>query len=139
MFSWLSNKIDLTKNSKQNTKKPSPEINQPKHVSIFDSISYLSPEGENSSPINTISKPKPKKLRPKSWSKTVRNANQKSITRAANRSYYDVNTTLGLHKERDLTPLTTNKPNTKPINQTKSILKKKITGGNKTKKKCSKS
>jgi hypothetical protein len=139
MFSWLSNKIGLTKNSKQNSKKPSPEINKPKSVSIFDSISYLSPEGENSSPINTIPKQKQKKLRPKSWSKTLRNANQKSITMAANRSRYDVNTTLGLHKQKDLTPLTNIKPNTKPINKTKSILKNKINGGNKTKKKCNKS
>ena len=131
MFSWLSNKIGLSKTIKiPSPTKPKPE---PKLLTIFNSITYLSPEGEKTSPINLEHKPKRKKT--KSWGKNIKNENRKSITRAAARLHNDVTSTLGLHKTKPLTPLVSTKNNSNPIDKTRSILKRKRTdGGNKTKK-----
>tara|TARA_B110000879_G_scaffold121009_1_gene160448 strand:- start:346 stop:780 length:435 start_codon:yes stop_codon:yes gene_type:complete len=131
MFSWLSNKLGLSKIIKT----PSPPKTLPKIVTIFNSITYLSAEGEKTSPIDLEPKPKKRKKNPKSWNKNSRNDNQKSITRAAKRLHNDVHTTLGLHTPKPLTTLVSTKTYSKSTNQTKSILKRKHTdGGNKTKK-----
>jgi hypothetical protein len=128
MFSWLSNKLGLSKKIKT----PSPP--KPKLLTIFNSITYLSPEGEKTSPINLEHKPKRKKT--KSWNKNIKNENRKSMTRAADRLHNDVTSTLGLHKPKPLTQLVSTKNSAKTIDQTRSILKRKRTdGGNKTKKK----
>uniref|UniRef100_A0A6C0J420 Uncharacterized protein n=1 Tax=viral metagenome TaxID=1070528 RepID=A0A6C0J420_9ZZZZ len=129
MFSWLSNKLGLSNKNKP----PSPP--KPKLLTIFNSITYLSPDGEKTSPINLEPKPKKRKKNPKSWNKNARTDNQKSITRAANLLRNDVQTTLGLHTPKPLTTLVSTKTDSKSTNQTKSILKRKRTdGGNKTKK-----
>ena len=131
MFSWLSNKLGLSK-------KPSPPSPppKPKLVTIFDSVSYLSPDGEKNSPIDLEPKSKKRKLHPKSWSKKARVNNQKSIVRAANELHKDVSTTLGLHTPKPLTPIVSIKKGSNS-NGTKSILKKRerqTAGSNKTKK-----
>ena len=132
MFSWLSNKFGFSK-------KPSttpPKQSQPKLVTIFDSVSYLSRDGEKTSPIDLESKPKKRKLNPKSWSKNIKFDNQKSITRASTRLHNDVATTLGLHTPKPLTPIVSIKKGSNSTG-TKSILKKRerqSAGSNKTKK-----
>jgi len=131
MFSWLSNKLGLSKKIK--TPSPPKQVPKPKILTIFNSITYLSPEGEKTSPINLEHKPKRKKT--KSWSKNIKNENRKSMTRAADRLHNDVTSSLGLHKPKPLTPLVSTKNSAKPIDQTRTILKRKRTdGGNKTKK-----
>jgi len=131
MFSWLSNKFGLSK-------KPSPpsKPTEPKLVTIFDSVSYLSPDGEKTSPIDLEPKPKKRKPNPKSWSKKARVDNQKLIVRAANELHKDVSTTLGLHTPKPLTPIVSIKKGSNSTG-TKSILKKRerqSAGCNKTKK-----
>lgn len=131
MFSWLYNKLGLSNKNKP----PSPPKHEhkPKILTIFNSIAYLSPEGEKNSPINLD--PKPKRKKKKSWGKNIKNENRKSMTRAADRLHSDVTSTLGLHKPKPPTPLVSTKNSSKPIDQTRSILKRKRTdGGNKTKK-----
>ena len=133
MFSWLSNKLGLSKKPS-----PPPKPTEPKLVTIFDSVSYLSPDGEKNSPIDLEpkSKKRKRKLNPKSWSKTARVDNQKSIVRAANELRNDVATTLGLHTPKPLTPIVSIKKGSNS-NGTKSILKKRkhqSAGSNKTKK-----
>jgi hypothetical protein len=131
MFSWLSNKLGLSKKPS-----PPPKPTEPKLVTIFDSVSYLSPNGEKTSPIDLEPKPKPKKRNPKSWSKQTRVDNQKSIVRASARLRNDVATTLELHTPKSLTPIVSIKKGSNS-NGTKSILKKRerqTAGSNKTKK-----
>lgn len=131
MFSWLSNKLGLSKKPS-----PPPKPTEPKLVTIFDSVSYLSPDGEKTSPIDLEPKSKKRKLNPKSWSKKARVNNQKSIVRAANELHKDVSTTLGLHTPKPLTPIVSIKKGSNS-NGTKSILKKRerqSAGSNKTKK-----
>ena len=131
MFSWLSNKFGLSKKPS-----PPPKPTEPKLVTIFNSVSYLSPDGEKTSPINMESKPKKQKLNPKSWNKKTRRDNQKSIIRAETRLRHDVITTLGLHKPKPLTPIVSTKTSSNSTG-TKSILKKRerqSAGSNKTKK-----
>lgn len=129
MFSWL---FGLTKKTS-----PPPKPTEPKLVTIFDSVSYFSPDGEKNSPINVDKEPKPKKKEnPKSWSKETRAKNQKSIVRAETRLRNDVITTLGLHKPKPLTPIVSTKTSSNSTG-TKSILKKRerqSAGSNKTKK-----
>ena len=133
MFSWISNKIGLNKKTKSKT--PSPVNSKPKTVSIFNSISYLSSDGEKNSPINLTSKPKKKKKNPKSWSKKTGIENNKSIVRASNRLRNDVHSNLGLYPTKPLTPIAFSKNAPKSLDQTRSILKKsKPRGGKKTKK-----
>ena len=133
MFSWLSNKFSL---SKKTSPPPPPKPAEPKLVTIFDSISYLSPDGEKTSPIDLEPKSKKRKKNPKSWNKNTRNDNQQSITRAANRLHNDITTTLGLHTPKPLTPIVSIKKGSNSTG-TKSILKKRerqSAGSNKTKK-----
>lgn len=59
MFSWLYNKFGLSK-------KQSPPKTPPKLVTIFNTVSRLSPDGEKNSPINLEPKPKKRKRNPKS-------------------------------------------------------------------------
>ena len=132
MFSWLSNKFGFSKK----TSTPPQKQAAPKLVTIFDSVSYLSPDGEKNSPIDFESKPKKRKRNPKSWSKQTRVNNQKSIVRASARLRNDVATTLGLHTPKPLTPIVSIK-NGSNSTGTKSILKKRerqSAGSNKTKK-----
>jgi len=130
MFSWLST---IFGSSKKSPKTPSPPP-PPKFVTIFNTVSHLSPDGEKNSPIDLESKPKKRKKNPKSWNKKARNDNQKSITRAADRLRDDVTTNLGLHTQKPLTPIVSTKRDSKS-NETKSILKRKRSnGGNKTRK-----
>ena len=131
MFSWLSNKLGLSKKPS-----PQPKPAEPKLVTIFDSVSYLSPNGEKTSPIDLEPNPKKRKPNPKSWNKKTRMDNQKSIVRASARLRNDVATNLGLHTPKPLTPIVSIK---KGSNSTgiKSILKKQqrqSAGSNKTKK-----
>jgi hypothetical protein len=131
MFSWLSNKLGLSKKPS-----PPPKPAEPKLVTIFDSVSYLSPNGEKTSPIDLEPNPKKRKPNPKSWNKKTRMDNQKSIVRASARLRNDVATNLGLHTPKPLTPIVSIK---KGSNSTgiKSILKKQqrqSAGSNKTKK-----
>ena len=131
MFSWLSNKLGLSKKPS-----PPPKLTEPKLVTIFDSVSYLSPDGEKTSPIDLEPKTKKRKPNPKSWNKKTRVDNQKSITRAATRLHNDVATNLGLHTPKPLTPIVSIKKGSNSTG-TKSILKKRerqSAGSNKTKK-----
>ena len=131
MFSWLSNKLGLSKKPS-----PPPKLTEPKLVTIFDSVSYLSPDGEKTSPIDLEPKTKKRKPNPKSWNKKTRIDNQKSITRAATRLHNDVATNLGLHTPKPLTPIVSIKKGSNSTG-TKSILKKRerqSAGSNKTKK-----
>jgi hypothetical protein len=57
MFAWLYNKFNLSK--KQSP--PKTPLKTPKIVTIFDSVSYLSPDGEKTSPIDLETKSKQRK------------------------------------------------------------------------------
>ena len=127
MFSWLSNKLGLSKKPS-----PPPKPTEPKLVTIFDSVT----DGEKTYPIVLEPKLKKRKPNPKSWNKKTRRVNQKSIARAANELRKDVYTTLELHEPKPLTPIVSTKTSSNSTG-TKSILKKRehqSAGSNKTKK-----
>ena len=120
MFAWLSNIFDSSKKSQKSPNPPSP----PKCVTIFNTVSYLSLDGENSSPINLETAQKTRNRYPKYWDKTRRGNNQKLIVQAAIREHNDVKSTLGLYPQKLLTQIVSTKHESKPTG-TKSILKRR--------------
>ena len=132
MFTWLSN---IFGSSKKTPKTPSPP--PPKLVTIFNTVSRLSPDGEKNSPINLEPKQKKRKRKPKHWNKHARSDNQKSITRAANILRNNVTETLGLYTPRPSPRIVSKKTGSNSTTGTRSILKtreRQSGGSNKTKK-----
>lgn len=125
--------------SQKTPKTPSPpKSTEPKLVTIFNSVTILSPDGETNSLINADeTKPRQRKRNPKSWSKESRVKNQKSIVRESERLRITNANTLGSHTSKPLTKLVSTKKvsNSNGNKSIKSILKRKSSnGGNKTRK-----
>lgn len=136
MFEWLST---IFGSAKKTPKTPSPpKSTEPKLVTIFNSVTILSPDGETNSLINADeTKPRQRKRNPKSWSKESRVKNQKSIVRESERLRITNANTLGSHTSKPLTKLVSTKKvsNSNGNKSIKSILKRKSSnGGNKTRK-----
>jgi hypothetical protein len=135
MFSWLSTIFGSSKKSPKTPSPPPPPPPPPKLVTIFNTVSRLSPDGEKNSPINLEPKPKKRKRNPKSWKKEAKPDNQKSITRAANILRNNVTETLGLYTPRPSPRIVSTKTGSNSTTGTKSILKRhRSTGGNNTRK-----